>query len=336
MGSDRYKVKLLTVLSVFEQKTDKDHPMSADNIADEAAKRIKIPCNRKGIYDDMSALNDYWFVSNDPRRIEKDEKGRGYYLTNRPFSTGDVKLMVDAIESSKYLSEAKTLKLIEALQKLCPETQVKDMKSQLVVFDRVKSMNTDIHESLSVISSAIAHNRQIRLKYFDYDVNKKRAYRKKGAFYQMSPYELVYTDDNYYLVAYDAVKKKRTTFRVDRMVSVAIVLMDREGQEAFGDNRKEKLKFQKSTFSMFDGKVETVTMRFRINMLNAVIDKFGSDVFITPDDKEHFQISVPVVISQQFYGWVFGLGNYVTIVGPEKIKKEMAKKLEEIRKRYND
>jgi len=120
------------------------------------------------------------------------------------------------------------------------------------------------------------------------------------------------------------------------MASVAIVLMDREGQDAFGDNRKEKLKFQKSTFSMFDGKVETVTMRFRINMLNAVIDKFGSDVFITPDDKEHFLISVPVAISQQFYGWVFGLGNYVTIVGPEKIKKEMAKKLEEIRKRYND
>jgi len=170
-----------------------------------------------------------------------------YYLANRPFTAGDVKLMVDAIESSKYLSEAKTLKLIEALQRLCPETQVKDMKSQLVVFDRVKSMNTDIHESLGVISSAIAHNQQIQFKYFDYDMNKKRAYRKKGEVYQMSPYELVYTDDNYYLVAYDAVKKKRTTFRVDRMANVAIVLMDREGQEAFGDNRKEKLRLQKST-----------------------------------------------------------------------------------------
>ena len=336
MVPDGYKVKLLTVLSIFEQKTDKNNPMSAESISKEVTKRLGIPSSRKGIYDDMNALNDYWDTADDPRRIEKDENGKGYYLANRPFTAGDVKLMVDAIESSKYLSEAKTLKLIEALQKLCPEAQVKDMKSQLVVFDRVKSMNTDIHESLGVISSAIAHNQQIRFKYFDYDVNKKRAYRKKGEFYQMSPYELVYTDDNYYLVAYDSAKKRRNTFRVDRMASVAIVLMDREGQEAFGDNRKEKLKLQKSTFSMFDGKVETVTMRFRINMLNAVIDKFGSDVFITPIDKDHFQISVPVAISQQFYGWVFGLGNYVTITGPEHIKKEMAKKLEDIRKRYND
>ena len=334
MGSDRYKVKLLTVLSIFERKTDKDHPMSADDIADKAANRIKIPCNRKGIYDDMSALNDYWFISNDPRRIEKDEKGRGYYLTNRPFSSGDVKLMVDAIESSKYLSEAKTLKLIKELQKLCPETQVRDMKSQLVVFDRVKSMNTDIHESLGVISSAIANNHQIRFKYFDYDMSKKRAYRKNGKFYQLSPYELVYTDDNYYLVAYNAEKNDRFTYRIDRMASVETVLLDREGKEFFGDNRKEKLRLQKSTFSMFDGPIETVTMRFRYNMVNAVMDRFGKDVLIIPDDKEHFQISVPVAISQQFFGWVFGLGNYVTIVAPEHIKKKMAKKLEEIRKRY--
>ena len=335
MVPDGYKVKLLTVLSIFEQKTDKENPMSADNIAKEVTKRLRIPCSRKGIYDDTDALNDYWHASNDPRRIEKDEKGRGYYLANRPFSAGDVKLMVDAIESSKYLSEAKTLKLIGALEKLCPETEVRDMKSQLVVFDRVKSMNTDIHESLGVISSAIAHNQQIRFKYFDYDVNKKRAYRKKGAYYQLSPYDLVYTDDNYYLVAYNAERKGRFTYRVDRMASVEIVLPDREGKEFFEDNRKEKLRLQKSTFSMFDGGVETVTMVFRVNMMNAVIDKFGKDVFIVPVDKEHFQISVPVAVSQQFYGWVFGLGNYVTIIGPEHIKKEMAKKLEEIRKRYD-
>lgn len=334
MTPDGYKVKLLTVLRIFEQKTDENNPMSADKVAEEVKTRLRIPCSRKGIYDDMDALNDYWDTMDDPRRIEKHENGKGYYLTNRPFSSGDVKLMVDAIESSKYLSEKKTLKLIEALQKLCPETQVRDMKSQLVVFDRVKSMNEDIHESLGKISSAIAQNQQIRFKYFDYDVNKKRAYRKKGAFYQMSPYELVYTDDNYYLVAYNAEKKCRNTFRVDRMASVAIVLQDREGRELFGDKRKEKLRLQKSTFSMFDGKIETVTMKFRVNMLNAAIDRFGRDVFITPVDKEHFQISVPVAISQQFYGWVFGLGNYVTITAPEHIREEMAKMLENVRKRY--
>lgn len=335
MVPDGYKVKLLTVLSIFEQKTDENNPMSADRVADEVKTRLNISCSRKGIYDDINALNDYWYASNDPRRIEKHENGKGYYLANRPFSAGDVKLMVDAIESSKYLSEKKTLKLIKTLQRLCPETQVRDMKSQVVVFDRVKNMNEDIHESLGRISAAIAQSQQIRFRYFDYDMNKKRAYRKKGAFYQMSPYELVYTDDNYYLVAYDAEKRKRHTFRIDRMANVVIVLQDREGKELFGDDRNEKLRLQKSTFSMFDGKIETVSMKFRINMLNAVIDRFGKDVFITPVDKEHFQISVPVAISQQFYGWVFGLGNYVSIIGPEHIKKEMAKKLEDVRKRYD-
>ncbi len=336
MVPDGYKVKLLTVLSIFEQKTDKEHPLSADKIAELVTTKLRIPCSRKGIYDDINALNDYWDAVNDSRCIERDEKGKGYYLANRSFSAGDVKLMVDAIESSKYLSEAKTMKLITSLQKLCPETQVSDMKSQLVVFDRVKNMNTEIHESLGTISFAISHDHQIRFKYFDYDMNKRRAYRKKGEFYQMSPYELIYTDDNYYLIAYDSIKKRRSTFRVDRMASITIVQQERDGQEVFGDNKNEKLRIQKSTFSMFDGKIETVTMRFRINMMNAVIDKFGSDVFITRIDKDHFQISVPVAISQQFYGWVFGLGNYVTITGPEYIKKEMAKKLEDIRKRYND
>lgn len=335
MVPDGYKVKLLTVLSIFEQKTDENNSMSADRVADEVKTRLNISCSRNGIYDDINALNDYWYASNDPRRIEKHENGKGYYLANRPFSAGDVKLMVDAIESSKYLSEKKTLKLIKTLQRLCPETQVRAMKSQVVVFDRVKNMNEDIHESLGRISAAIAQNQQIRFRYFDYDMNKKRAYRKKGAFYQMSPYELVYTDDNYYLVAYDAEKRKRHTFRIDRMANVAIVLQDREDKELFGDDRNEKLRLQKSTFSMFDGKIETVSMKFRINMLNAVIDRFGKDVFITPVDKEHFQISVPVAISQQFYGWVFGLGNYVSIIGPEHIKKEMAKKLEDVRKRYD-
>ena len=332
MVPDGYKVKLLTVLRIFEQKTDKDNPMSAENIAKEVTTKLGIPCSRKGIYDDMDALNDYWDAMDDPRRIEKHENGKGYYLTNRPFSPDDVKLMVDAIESSKYLSERKTLNLIKALQRLCPETQFRDMKSQLVVFDRVKSMNTDIHESLGKISSAIANNRQIRFKYFDYDMNKKRVYRRNGVFYQLSPYELVYTDDNYYLVAYNAETKGRFTYRVDRMASVETVLLDREGKELFEDNKNEKLRLQKSTFSMFDGKIETVTMRFRYNMVNAVMDRFGKDVMIVPDDKEHFQISVPVAISQQFYGWVFGLGNYVTIIGPETIRKEMAKKLEAILK----
>lgn len=259
--------------------------------------------------------------------------------------------MVDAIESSKYLSEAKTLKLIEALQRLCPETQVKDMKSQLVVFDRVKSMNTDIHESLGVISSAIAHNQQIRFKYFDYDVNKKRAYRKKGEFYQMSPYELVYqvspwsmiyTDDNYYLLAYIDGDFKH--FRVDKMDNVQafileegdseIVTLEREGREAF--EKKDMSAYTKYTFSMYGDEPTPVTMVFQNRMVGVVMDRFGRDMLIMREDDRHFRITVPVAVSDQFFGWVFGLGKTVRIVGPEDVKAKMKKALADISARYED
>ena len=332
------KMKLLTVMRIFERETDKSHPLTANQVCEKLGQYIHIDANRKGVYDDIEALNMFYEAFGDKRKkvrkIVPADKGRGYYLDNRPFSSADVRLMIDAIEASKYLSEAKTRELIEALEELCPQEQRRQIKSQVVIFDRVKNMNIDIHDSLDKIGAAIAQNKQIQFRYFDYDVNKRRAYRKKGSFYQVSPYEMIYTDDSYYLIAYNAERKARNTYRIDRMALVNILPLDREGRDEMEDARKDKPRLQKSTFSMFDGKIETVTMVFRISMMNAVLDRFGSDVFVIPVDKEHFKINVPVAISQQFYGWLFGLGNYVTITHPEHIKREFAEKLEEIRKRY--
>ena len=332
------KMKLLSVMRIFERETDKEHTLTADQVCERLDHYIHINANRKGVYDDIEALNMFYDAFGDKRKKRQEirmEKGsRGYYLANRPFSSADVRLMIDAIEASKYLSEAKTKDLIEALEELCPQAQRREIKSQVVIFDRVKSMNTDIHDSLNVIGSAIAKNKQIEFRYFDYDVNKRRAYRKKGSFYQVSPYEMVYNDENYYLIAYNSEHKSRNTYRIDRMALVRVLPLDREGRDVMDDAHKDKPRLQKSTFSMFDGEIEKVTMVFRINMMNAVLDKFGSDVFVTPVDKEHFQISVPVAISQQFYGWLFGLGNYVTITHPEHIKREFAAKLDEIGRRY--
>lgn len=332
------KMKLLSVMRIFEREIDKEHTLTANQVCDKLGSYIHIKANRKGVYDDIEALNMFYEAFGDKRKktqeIRVDEGSRGYYLANRPFSFADVRLMIDAIEASKYLSEKKTQDLIEALEELCPQAQRRQIKSQVVIFDRVKNMNTEIHDMLDKIGSAIAQNKQIQFRYFDYDVNKRRAYRKKGSFYQVSPYEMVYNDDNYYLIAYNAERKARNTYRIDRMALVSVLPLDREGREEMDDARKDKPRLQKSTFSMFDGKVETVTMVFRINMMNAVLDKFGSDVFVSPVDKEHFQVSVPIAISQQFYGWLFGLGNYVTITAPEHIKNEFAAKLEEIRERY--
>lgn len=350
MLPDGRKMKLLLVMYIFEAQTDEKHRLSADKVAEKVNAmlnekgiddEVEVHATRKGIYDDIEAINEYYRQrargekEEDYPQIVKGEGRTGWYLTSCTFSTADVQLMVDAVEASKYLPEKRTRHLIGALEKLCPHSEEVRMHSGVVIFDRVKSMNTEIHDSLITISEAISENRQIRFKYFNYDYRKEKVYYK--ALYQVSPYDLIYTEDNYYLVAYDGLSKKkgRRTYRIDRMECVEAIPQGREGREEFGDPRKMKLHLQKSAFRMYDGEVERVTMIFRKNIMSAIMDKFGNDVGVAPVDEEHYQVSVDVAISPQFYGWVFGLGNYITITRPEKVRKEMARKLEQIRKRYD-
>ena len=174
---------------------------------------------------------------------------------------------------------------------------------------------------------------QVKFKYFDYDTKQQRAFRKKGGWYIVSPFALVYCDDNYYLLGYDAEKGKIMNYRVDRMAYVSAQEGKiREGKDVFA--ALDLAQYQRYTFSMYSGEVQRVTMRFRNNMMNAVIDKFGKLGYVKEVDKDHFEVTVSVAVSPQFFGWVFGLGNYVTIVGPEDVKEKMKKMLDSVRKRY--
>ena len=338
MNTDGRKMKLLTLKKIFEEQTDAEHCLTANQLV-EKLNEVSIPAERKGIYDDIKVLN-YFFKPADKRkearatRIEKDEEGRGYYLENRLFSVADLKLMIDAIQSSKFLSEAKTMELIEALETLCSRHQARGLKRQVIVTNRVKNMNTNIHNNVGHVNYAIENDVQLKFKYFDYDVRQERVFRKKGGFYVVSPYALVYTDDNYYLLAYDAEKDKIMNFRVDRMASMGSTSMPREGKDIFA--KLDLARYQKYTFSMYSGEVKRVTMRFRNNMMNSVIDKFGRQDFASPVDKDHFEITAFVAVSPQFYAWVFGLKNYVTIVSPPEVREGMKKHLEAVLKRYED
>lgn len=221
---------------------------------------------------------------------------------------------------------------IEALETLCSVHQAKQLKRQVVVSNRVKNMNTNIHNNVGHINAVIDEDVSVRFKYFDYDVKMERVFRRKGGWYEVSPLLLVYSDDNYYLVGCDHKDDKVRNFRVDRMAHLNGTGHPRMDKELF---IKEELGlYQRYSFNMYNGTVEEVTMRFRNNMMNAVVDKFGRQNFVNPVDKDHFEITVPVAVSPQFFGWVFGLGNYVTIVGPKWVKEKMVEALEKVRKRY--
>ena len=196
---------------------------------------------------------------------------------------------------------------------------------------RAKSMNNSVLINVDQLHAAIAADTTVRFKYFHYNLKMERVYSRKGEVYEVSPWALLYDNDNYYLYAF--VDGEFRNYRVDRMASVEQGTKERQGKEAF--EKKDMPAFSKSTFGMFNGQEEHVEMVFHNRMMDVVIDKFGKDVWLNKVDEWHFKISVPVAVSPQFFAWVFGLGNYVTITGPEHVKQEMKDMLESVHSRYN-
>lgn len=329
------KIKLLEIKRIFEEQTDEEHCLNATQIKQKLA-ALDIPAAPKAIYDDIKAINRFYEPS-DKRKaakaphIELDET-RGYYLDNRRFSVGDLKLMIDAIKSSKFLSEAKTEELVEGLRSLCSVHQAKGLRREVIVTNRVKNMNSNIHRNVEYLAAAIEKGMQIRFKYFDYNVKQERVFRRKGEFYTVSPYNLIYSDDNYYLLAYDPTYQAFRTYRIDRMAHFATTNVARDGAEALKNLNLEN--YQKYTFNMYGGDIKHVTLRVSNRMMDAIIDKFGKQNYVKVVDDRHFEVTLAVAVSPQFYGWVFGLKNYVTITAPQDVVEGMKEHLQAVLRRY--
>lgn len=320
---ENQKLKLLYLKQFFEEKTDEDHPATMPEILAFLHAR-GVEAERKSIYTDLDALSDFGMD------VRKDERGKSYQWFDREFELPEVKLIIDSVASSKFLSEKKSDALIKKLGTLCSEHQRKELRRQVRVMGRAKSMNNSVLINVDQLHAAIAADTTVRFKYFHYNLKMERVYSHKGEAYEVSPWALLYDNDNYYLYAF--VDGEFRNYRVDRMASVEQGTNERQGKEAF--EKKDMPAFSKSTFGMFNGQEERVEMVFHNRMMDVVIDKFGKEVWLEKVDEWHFKISVPVAVSPQFFAWVFGLGNYVTITGPEHVKQQMKEMLEEVHKRY--
>lgn len=333
-------MKLFALKEILEQETDANHGITMKRILELLDAR-GIKAERKSIYDDLRAFRDSEILD----VTEAQGQNREYSVASRDFDPDEVKLLVNAVQSSKFLSDAKTKTLVKKLKKLCSRHEAVALQRQVIVTNRVKSMNTRMQYNIEPIHEAIAKNAQISFLYFDYVLGrnnvKERHYMNKKEPYIASPWAMVYTDDNYYLLATHQGKLKH--FRVDRMEDVKLrtcdqnglnVIVPREGKEEF--DKKDMSTYTNYTFSMYGGEIKKVEMIFQNRMLNTVIDRFGKDVMAYPVDKTHFKVTVPVAVSQQFYGWVFGLGKAVRIVGPVEVVQGMQKALADITARYPD
>jgi len=309
--SENQKQKLLCLKDFFERETDEEHPASmADILNFLASKEIK--AERKSIYSDIQTLQDYGMDI----VLQKGKTG-GYYLASREFELPELKLLVDAVQSSKFLTDRKSMALIKKLEGLSSRHEGSRLRRQVVVSGRVKTMNESIYYNVDRIHDAIADNSQISFRYYDWNMDGSRHYREGQ--YKASPYALCWDDENYYLIAHSE-RHGLTHYRVDKMDSIRAT-----GQERIRTEELESLdlaSYTKKVFGMFNGEETTVRMRFHRSMAGVVIDRFGHDCMLIPDGEEHFCFTTSVVVSPQFLGWVAGLGQNVRILYPESVVKE--------------
>ena len=304
--SENQKLRILYILDYMQLHSHREYPVGAAELIRMLEVQHNIPCERKTVYSDIAALHDYGVDI-----VSVPGKNGGYYIASRNFELPEIKLLVNAVLSSKFLTERKSRELIE---KLCRECSVHDaqlMRRDVLVSGRVKSMNETIYYNVDAIQEAIGANRAITFRYFDWGIDGKRHYRAKA--YAASPYGLCQDNENCYLLAHSD-RHGVTSYRVDRMSHITLTENPRTPcPELTGKAFQEHAG---RLFQMYSGDETTVKLRFHRSLTNAVVDRFGRDAMLFPDGEEHFVFTVNVAVSPMFLSWVIGFGAKAQILYP--------------------
>ncbi len=308
------KTKLLHIIKILQEQTDEQHPLStADIIAQLEA--LGIHSERKSIYSDMECLTDFGFdiIHNHSRQ------GGGYYLASRDFELPELKLLVDAVQSSRFITTKKSRDLIAKLEAFAGKHDAGKLQRQVYVVGRVKTENESIYYNIDTIHKAIQENQKISFAYLEWNIHKELTPREQSKRI-VSPWALIWRDENYYLAAYDSNAKLMKHYRVDKMGEVTILKKPRDGAEEF--KHLDLAEYANKTFGMFGGKEEQVTMQFPKSLIGVVIDRFGKDVYLRPEGEDLIFVKMSVAVSGQFFGWLCGLGKGIQIVSPEYVREE--------------
>ncbi len=324
--STNQKLKLLYLMRYLTEQSDETHPVSvADMIAELA--RHDVSAERKSIYDDLEALRLFGLDI-----IQRKGRTTGYYVGSRDFELPELKLLVDSVQSSKFITHKKTIALIKKLERLASVHDARMLQRQVYVRNRVKSMNESVYYNVDEISEAITSDRSIRFRYFEYTVSKERRFRRDGAYYHISPFALMWDDENYYMLGWDDGAGMLKHYRVDKMTDISAAESPRQGKNAF--DKVDMSAYSQKVFGMFTGSEQTVRLRFANHLVGAVIDRFGKDAVIVATEPEHFTVSIGAAISPQFYAWVFGFGAEAEILSPENVREGMREHIASLARLY--
>ncbi len=324
---NKQKLKLYYLSRIMLEKTDDDHMITMPEIK-AALEAYDITADRKSLYDDLESLRVLGID------VIGEKIGRNYYyhVGSKQFEIAELKLLVDAIQSSKFITEKKSNELIKKLTDMASEYEAAQLKRQVVVQGRVKTMNESIYYFIDDVHRAIAENRKISFEYMKWNEEKKMVRRREDA-YIVSPWALTWDDENYYLIAYDEEADSIKHFRVDKLKSIRVLNDKRAGKDKFKEFNLAR--YSKMNFGMFGGKPTKVKIEFDNEMSGVFIDRFGKDILIRPAGKKNrSEINVDVALSNQFFGWIFALGPNVKITGPEEVVERFKQELSEMVKMY--
>ncbi len=321
------KLKLLYLVKILMEETDEAHAISTRELISRLDS-MGIRSERKSIYDDIRCLQQFGYdIVQLPSR-----QGGGCYMAGREFELAELKLLVDAVQSSRFITRKKSRELIGKLEKLASRHDAGKLQRQVYVVGRIKTENESIYYCIDALHRAIQDNSQITFQYLEWNGEKKLVPRKMGLLYRVSPWALIWREENYYLLAWDDVAGLMKHYRVDKMAEVEQLEEPRLGREQF--QKLDLAVYADRTFSMFGGQEETVQLELSEQLAGVVLDRFGRDITLRRERDGYLRVRVNVMVSDQFYGWLAGLGGQIRIVGPQWVKEKYCGRLQEMLKGY--
>ena len=321
------KMKILYLMQILLEKTDESHVLNASElIAHLAARGIK--AERKSIYDDIEALRLFGLDI-----VNRHEPPAGYFIASRRFELPELKLLVDTVQASRFITAKKSDELIRKLEQLASCYEARQLQRQVMVSGCIKTMNESIYYNVDKIHEAISANVQISFRYFEWTVQKEPRLKRDGQSYRISPWALTWDNQNYYMIGYDPQADCVKYYRVDKMLHIERTCEPRAGRERFQDFNLAD--FSRKTFGMFHGQEQTLTLQLENRLAGVMIDRFGKDVPLHPAG-DVFTARIQVVVSSQFFGWLSGLGPGVRLLSPDPVVRQYAEFLRTLLAQYTN
>ncbi len=310
------KQKLLYLAKIFHEETDENHGLRMETIIDKLT-ACDVIADRRTLYDDFEELRHFGID------IVKTRSGRNiyYHLEHRKFELPELKLLVDSVQSARFITDGKSNDLIKKLESLVSKHQGRQLHRQVVISGRIKAMNESIYYNVDTLHTAIDLDRQISFQYCQWNTRKEMVPRRNEKYYRISPWGLVCDNEYYYLVGYDSEAQKIKHYRIDKMRKINIIGKYREGKSQY--KAFDIARYSRSLFGFFGGEIVNITLEAEKSMVGIIIDRFGKDIIIIPVDEDHFRTHVNVAVSNQFFGWIMSLGDGVRLVGPERVIEQL-------------